>query len=185
MEDKNLNLEEEKIIDEVEDSGEFEINEVSEETVENQNDLKQDLLKKETECEEYLDMLKRTKAEYDNFRKRTQKEKEGLFDEGFRTAIEKILPVLDNLDRALQHSKEEGPLRDGLDMVLKMFKDLLEKDGVLEIVSKGEKFDPNLHNAVMHVEDSQYGSNEVIEVLLNGYKYKDKVIRHSMVKVAN
>lgn len=182
MEDKNINENLEDVKEDLtEDSLESNDNNIEE----SEKGLKEALLKKETECEEYLDMLKRTKAEYDNFRKRTQKEKEGLFDDGFRSAVEKIIPVLDNLERALEHSEEDGPLKDGLDMILKMFKDTLEKEGVCEIPSKGEKFDPNIHNAVMHVTDEQVGDNEVIEVLLKGYKYKDKVIRHSMVKVAN
>lgn len=181
MKDKNLNenLEEE--------TAEEVVEEETTDTVEEENteDLSEQLSKKEAECNEYLDMLKRTKAEYDNFRKRTQKEKEELFNDGFRVAIEKIIPVLDNLERALEHSDEEGSLKEGLDMILKMFKDVLQKEGVGEIPTLGEKFDPNLHNAVMHVEDESFGDNEVIEVLLKGYTYKDKVIRHSMVKVAN
>lgn len=179
MEDKNVN----ENLEESVETTDNEAKENLEDTIEeNANDI---LTKKEEECEKYLDMLKRTTAEYDNFRKRTQKEKEGLFDEGFRTAIEKIIPVLDNLERALEHSNEEGSFKDGIDMILKMFKDTLEKEGVEEIPSLGEKFDPDIHNAVMHIEDENYGSNEVIEVLLKGYKYKEKVIRHSMVKVAN
>ncbi|KMT21640.1 nucleotide exchange factor GrpE [Clostridium cylindrosporum] len=184
MEDKNLNenLEDvEELLDTVDTEGKC----ADESTEESSENIKEMLSKKEAECEEYLDLLKRTKAEYDNFRKRTQKEKEGLFDEGFRTSIEKIIPVLDNLERALEHSDEEGALKEGLEMILKMFKDILEKEGVSLIPSKGEKFDPNLHNAVMHIDDDAYGDNEVVEVLLEGYTYKDKVIRHSMVKVAN
>lgn len=182
MEDKNLN---ENLEDAVETETEETSNSDEANCNESSSDFANELEKKNAECNEYLDLLKRTKAEYDNFRKRTQKEKEELFSDGFRTAIEKIIPVLDNLERALEHSTEEGPLKEGLDMVLKMFKDTLEKEGITEIPSKGEKFDPNFHNAVMHVEDDAFGENEVIEVLMKGYTYKDKVIRHSMVKVAN
>lgn len=177
MEDKNLNKNQE----DVETNNEEVVDEVQEENTEIESKLKE----KEEECNKYLDMLKRTTAEYENFRKRTQKEKESLFSDGFRSAIEKTLPVIDNLERALEHSDEEGPLKEGLNMTLKMFKDILEKEGVTEIPSLGEKFDPNIHNAVMHIEDESFGESEVIEVFLKGYQHKDKVIRHSMVKVAN
>lgn len=177
MENKNVNENLEDVNEEIEDNTEVE---------EAKDDSTEDTLaKKEEECEKYLDMLKRTTAEYENFRKRTQKEKETLFDEGFRTAIEKIVPILDNFERALEHSNDEGSFKEGIEMILKMFKDTLEKEGVEEIPSLGEKFDPDVHNAVMHIEDEAFGQNEVVEVLLKGYKYKEKVIRHSMVKVAN
>lgn len=177
MEDKNLNKNQEDV--------ETNKEEVNDDIQVDATEIESKLQEKEEECNKYLDMLKRTTAEYENFRKRTQKEKESMFGDGFRSAVEKLLPVIDNLERALEHSDEEGPLKEGLNMTLKMFKDILEKEGVTEIPSLGEKFDPNVHNAVMHVEDEAFGENEVIEVFLKGYQHNDKVIRHSMVKVAN
>ncbi|MEF9934853.1 MAG: nucleotide exchange factor GrpE [Clostridium sp.] len=186
MDEKNLN---ENLEDSTEDMANLE--DATDENVESNNeaseevDYKELLDKKEAECKDYLDRLQRTTAEYDNFRKRTIKEKEELYDRGVTDSIEKVLPILDNLERALECSSEDGPLKEGLEMTLKMFKGILEKEGIVEIPSVGEQFDPNYHNAVMHVQDEQFGNNEVIEVLQKGYKLKDKIIRFSMVKVAN
>lgn len=141
---------------------------------------------KNKEAEEYLNMLRRTMADFDNFRKRTAKERESLFDDGYSEAIKTLLPVLDNLERAEQNSSEkEGSLYEGVKMVLKIFKDLLEKSGVKEIEAEGVKFDPNYHNAILHVEDESVGENIIVEVFQKGFIYKGKVIRHSLVKVAN
>lgn len=156
----------------------------------NQTDPFEELQKKydekQKEAEDYLNMLRRTMADFDNFRKRTAKEKESLFDEGFSEAIKTLLPVLDNLERAEQNSSEkEGSLYEGVKMVLKIFRDLLEKSGVKEIEAEGVKFDPNYHNAILHVEDESVGENIIVEVFQKGFIYKGKVIRHSLVKVAN
>lgn len=141
---------------------------------------------KETECGGYIDLLKRTKADFDNYKKRTQKEKESIYDEGFADAIKKIIPVLDNLERAAQYGDSKGDsLKKGIDMIVKLFNDTLDKMDVHEIKALGEKFNPDLHNGVMHVDDEKAGENEIVEVLQKGYKYKDKIIRYSMVKVAN
>lgn len=151
-----------------------------------ENELLDKLQKKEQECEEYLDMLKRTMADFDNFRKRTAKEKEGLYDEGFSEAMKQILPVLDNFERAVAYNNDENKsIIEGIEMILKMFKETLQKAGVEEIPSLGEKFDPDYHNAVMHIEDESLEENIIVDVMLKGYKYKDKILRHSMVKVAN
>lgn len=148
--------------------------------------LRDKLKAKEKECNEYLDLLKRTKAEFDNYRKRTTKEKENIYDDGLSDAISNILPVLDNLERAVTYKEaDEGSLLQGIEMVMKIFKDSLEKLGVEEILAEGQKFDPDYHNAVMHVENEELEENVVAEVLQKGYKYKDKIIRYSMVKVAN
>lgn len=163
-------------------------NSTSEEVSNNEleNELQDKLQKKEKECEEYLDMLKRSMADFDNFRKRTVKEKEGLYDEGYSEAIKQILPVLDNFERATAYNdKENTSIIEGIQMILKMFKDTLNKMGVEEIPSIGEKFDPNYHNAISHMEDESYGENTIVEVMQKGYKYKDKILRYSMVKVAN
>lgn len=150
-------------------------------------ELRQKLSDKENECQSYVDLLKRTMADFDNFRKRTQKEKETIYTDGFVDAIKELLPVLDNLERAVAHvgDNESSPLVEGIQMTLKLFKDTLQKMGVEEIKSEGEKFDPNYHNAIMHVQDENYDENIIVEVFQKGYKYKDKIIRYSLVKVAN
>lgn len=130
--------------------------------------------------EKYMRML----AEYDNFRKRSVKEREGVYGDACADVLTAILPVLDNLERAEACGDTEG-LSKGLELTLKSFRETLEKLGVHEIESVGQTFDPNLHNAVMHVEDDQYGESEIAEVLMKGYIKGDKVIRYAMVKVAN
>ncbi len=135
---------------------------------------------------EYLDKYQRTLAEFDNFRKRTSREKASMYDDGVRDTVEKLLPTIDNLERAIASSKDvEDPLYKGIEMVLKQLKETFKAMGVEEIPDVGEKFDPNVHAAVSHIEDENYGENEVTMVMLKGYKYKDKVIRPSMVQVAN
>ncbi|MBQ2753459.1 MAG: nucleotide exchange factor GrpE [Firmicutes bacterium] len=135
---------------------------------------------------EYLDKYQRTLAEFDNFRKRTSREKASMYDDGVRDTVEKLLPTIDNLERAMASSKDtEDPLYKGIEMVLKQLKETFKAMGVEEIPDVGEKFDPNVHSAVSHIEDENYGENEVTMVMLKGYKYKDKVIRPSMVQVAN
>ena len=141
---------------------------------------------KENECSEYIDLLKRTKADFDNYKKRTQKEKDSIYDEGFADAVEKTIPVLDNLERAVQYGdSNNNSLKQGIEMIIKMFNDTLEKMDVHEIKALGEKFNPDLHNGVMHIDDEKAGENEIVEVLQKGYKYKEKIIRYCMVKVAN
>ncbi|CDF58077.1 nucleotide exchange factor GrpE [Thermobrachium celere] len=147
--------------------------------------IKSQLEEKNKECNEYLELLKRTKAEFDNFRKRTQREKEIIYDDGFADAIKNLLPVLDNLERAVDSTDERTAFYEGVEMTLKLFKDTLSKLGIEEIPAINEKFDPNYHNAVMHIEDENYGENVIVEVFQKGYKYKDKILRYSMVKVAN
>ena len=133
------------------------------------------------------DKYMRLYAEYDNFRRRTQKEKEGIYSDAYVDALTQILPILDNLERAAQYSTEdsEHPLAKGLELTLKSFAETMEKMGVSEIPALGEQFDPNVHNAVMHVDDESFGENEVVEVFMKGYARGDKVLRFSMVKVAN
>lgn len=130
--------------------------------------------------EKYMRML----AEYDNFRKRSAKEREGVYADACTDVLTAILPVLDNLERAEACKDAEG-LSKGLELTLKSFRDTLEKLGIKEIESVGKTFDPNVHNAVMHVDDEQYGESEIVEVLMKGYTKGDKVIRYAMVKVAN
>ena len=124
-------------------------------------------------------------AEYDNFRKRSQKEREGLYADIKADTLLKFLPVYDNLERALSTPTSDEAYRKGVEMTMVQFNQTLEKLGITEIPALGEKFDPNVHNAVMHVEDESLGENEVVEVFQKGFKLNDKVIRFAMVKVAN
>ena len=143
----------------------------------------------EQQVADNLDKYQRTLAEFDNFRKRTVKEKASMYDDGVRSTVEKLLMVIDNLERAVavQEGKvdENDAFFKGVKMTLTQFQDVLKGIGVEEIKAVGEKFDPNLHAAVAHEDDENYGENEVVLEMLKGYMYKDKVIRHSMVKVAN
>ncbi len=133
---------------------------------------------------EETDKYLRIMAEYDNFRKRTAKEREGLYADAYADLLAKILPVLDNLERAAQYS-DAATVAQGVSMTCKSFIDVLTGMGITEIEAQGKPFDPNLHNAVMHIEDEQYGESEVVEVLQKGYIRGDKVLRYAMVKVAN
>lgn len=130
------------------------------------------------------DQFIRLSAEYDNFRKRTAKEKEGIYIEACADILKELLPVLDNLERAMTVDGNLEEFKKGIDMVIKGYKTSLEKLGVEEIPTDGE-FDPNVHNAVMHIDDPNYDKNSIAEVFMKGYKKNDKVLRHSMVKVAN
>jgi molecular chaperone GrpE len=123
-------------------------------------------------------------AEYDNFRRRSQKEREGVYSDAYSDAINALLPVLDNLGRAVG-CEDPKALADGLALILKSFDEGLAKLGVEEIKAQGETFDPERHYAVLHIEDESYGENEVVEVLQKGYTRGDKVIRYAVVKVAN
>ena len=136
--------------------------------------------------DDLTDRLKRQMAEFENFRKRTEKEKADMFDAGARSVLEKILPVVDNFERGLANAPAEGDaFGDGVRMIYKQMTKTLDDIGLVAIDAKGQTFDPNLHNAVMHVDDDQYGENEVVEELQKGYTFHDTVVRHSMVKVAN
>ncbi|SCN21765.1 HSP-70 cofactor [Clostridium sp. N3C] len=146
--------------------------------------LKDDLTRVSNELETLKDRLIRTTAEYENFRKRTAKEKEGIYTDACIDVLKNILPVADNLERALIADGSLEDMKKGIEMTLRQFKDALEKLGVTEIPTDGE-FDPNLHDAMMHIEDENYGKNVIAEVFQKGYMRGDKVIRHSMVKVAN
>ena len=127
----------------------------------------------------------RTLAEYDNYRKRTIKEKETIYPEAKAIVIEKILPVIDNFARALESAENKDAFYEGIVMLKKQFDDTLASLGVEEIKAVGEEFNPELHNAVMHIDDEEQGENVIVEEFQKGYKIGDRVIRHSMVKVAN
>lgn len=144
--------------------------------------------KKDLAIADLTDRLKRSMAEFDNFRKRSEKEKATMFDMGARSVAEKLLPVVDNFERAMLATPSEGEdkaFADGIAMIYNQMTKTLEDLGVKPIDCVGKEFDPNLHNAVMHIEDESLGENVVAEELLKGYMYKDSVLRHSMVKVAN
>lgn len=148
--------------------------------------LKKELEKAQGELAENKDKYLRLAAEYDNFRRRAAKEKEGVYSDAYSDVISAILPVIDNLERAVKFSEDkESKLYEGLSMTLRSFEETLEKLGVSVIESDGKEFDPNLHNAVMHVEDDAYGENTVVETFSKGYRKGDKIIRYAMVKVAN
>ena len=144
--------------------------------------------KKDLAIADLTDRLKRSMAEFDNFRKRSEKEKATMFDMGARSVAEKLLPVVDNFERAMLATPSEGEgkaFAEGIAMIYNQMTKTLEDLGVKPIDCVGKEFDPNLHNAVMHIEDESLGENVVAEELLKGYMYKDSVLRHSMVKVAN
>lgn len=127
----------------------------------------------------------RTLAEYDNYRKRTIKEKESIYPEAKAVVIEKFLPVMDNFQRAIDSAENKDGFYEGVVMLKKQMDDVLTALGVEEIKSVGETFNPELHNAVMHIDDEEAGENVIVEEFQKGYKIGDRVIRHSMVKVAN
>lgn len=143
---------------------------------------------KDIQIEEMQNRLMRQMAEFDNFRKRTEKEKSAMYEVGARDMIEKILPVLDNFERALAAVPEDekgGSFTEGVEMIYKQFLKTLEDAGVEVIEAVGQQFNPDVHNAVMHIEDEAYGENEISQELQKGYKYRGTVVRHSMVQVAN
>ena len=143
---------------------------------------------RDEKIEELTDRVKRQMAEFENFRKRTEKEKSTMYEMGARDIIERILPLVDNFERGLASIPEEAkatPFADGMEKIYKQFQKTLEEAGVKAIEAVGQEFDPNFHNAVMHVDDENLGENVVAEELLKGYTYRDTVVRHSMVKVAN
>ena len=144
--------------------------------------------KKDEQIEELNDRLRRTMAEFDNFRKRTEKEKSAMYEIGAKSIVERILPVIDNFERGLSAPPADESAKafvDGMDMRYKQLLKTLEESGVKAIEAVGQEFDPNFHNAVMHVEDESVGENVIVEEFQKGYLYRDSVVRHSMVKVAN
>ena len=195
---------EEKKVDEVEELQEEETAEAAEDIEETENqeaesseeseepeadakiDKKAKKDKKDEKIEELSDKVKRQMAEFENFRKRSEKEKTQMYEIGAKSIIEKILPVVDNFERGLVGMEEsEDPFAQGMQMIYKQMMTSLAEAGVSPIEAVGKEFDPEFHNAVMHVEDEAFGENEVVEELQKGYMYRDTVVRHSMVKVAN
>lgn len=151
--------------------------------------IKEQLEEKSKQCEQYFEKLQRSAAEFDNFRKRTAKEKEAIYQDTAAEIASSFLPVVDNFERALSAVGDADnnvkPLKDGVELVYKQLVEVMKNLGVEEIKCVGGAFDPQLHNAVMHIDDEAYEENIVVEELMKGYTLKGKVIRHSVVKVAN
>jgi molecular chaperone GrpE len=160
---------------------------VTEETAEQPTAGTDDIIaKKDEEINALNDRYQRLLAEYDNFKKRTVKEKEAIYTDSVRDTVAELLPVIDNLLRAVDAFKDkESDECKGVAMVLKQTEDIFAKIGVTQIEAVGQQFNPEFHNAVMHVDDDSFEDNTVVEEFQKGYIYKDKVIRYSMVKVAN
>lgn len=154
---------------------------------ENLDDIKKALSEKDAQCKNLFESLQRTMAEFDNFRKRTEKEKLNIYGNAVCETVEKILPVVDNLERALNSIEDkESNYYKGIEMVQKQFLSVMSDLGVAPIeINSGDSFNHELHCAVAHVEDESFGENQIIDELEKGYKYKDKVIRYSKVRVAN
>ena len=147
--------------------------------------LNNDLLEQKKKADEYVDHLKRNMAEFDNFKKRMAKEKDNMYITIVADFIAEILPIMDNFEKAVNAETTDESFKDGIYMIYSQLKEMLEKTGLEEIEAEGKDFDPNLHEAVMHVEDENYAEKQVVEVFRKGYRLGDKIIRHSMVKVAN
>ena len=138
-------------------------------------------------ADEWKDKYVRLYADFDNYKKRTQKEILGSYNNGFSSAVEQILPIVDNFDRAIAAIDEnvKNEFSQGVEMIYKQLLDTLKNFGVEPIEAVGKSFDPNFHDAVMHIDDENFGENEIVEEFVKGYMIKDKVLRHSVVKVAN
>ena len=185
-------MEENKNQEVAEETVEAQTEEVSEETEKPAKEKTKKTKKKKDErdekIEELSDKLLRQMAEFDNFRKRTEKEKSAMYEIGAKDIIEKLLPVVDNFERglaAVPEEQKEDAFVTGMEMIYKQMMTMLEGVGVKPIEAVGQEFNPDLHNAVMHVEDENVGENVVVEEFQKGYTYRDSVVRYSMVKVAN
>lgn len=147
--------------------------------------LQEELEKLKAENEKYYDHLQRTAAEFDNYKKRVSKEKEKIYNLAVGDVITKFISVLDNLEKATLAESTDEKLKEGIVLIHKQMADLFTGLNVEKIATVKEEFNPDLHDAVMHIEDKEYGDQEVIEELRSGYKMGDRVLRHAMVKVAN
>ena len=146
--------------------------------------LEKELEAAKSEAADATDKYMRVCAEYDNFRKRSQKEREGIYSDAAADSIKELLPLIDNLERATQYTNPEK-VAEGVEMVLSTLPAVFEKLKITSFGEAGETFDPNIHNAVMHVEDEEKGEGKITDVFQKGYKIGDKVVRYAMVKVAN
>jgi len=175
--------EEDNNIEEMQDEESQETTQTSEDSA--IEDLKAQLKQEREKSDEYYDHLKRNMAEFDNFKKRISKEKDMMYNTISADLVSNLLPILDNFEKALNAQTEDESYKQGMMMIYTQFQDTLKNIGVEEIEALNKTFDPNFHEAVMHVEDENYGEKEVTDVLRKGYKIGDKIIRHAMVKVAN
>lgn len=183
--DENVAVEAEATEDSAEESADEEAEESSKKSLFKKKEKKD---KKDEKIEELNDRLLRNMAEFDNFRKRTEREKAQMFEVGAKSIVEKILPVIDNFERGFAGKKEEDitdAFEIGMYKVYKQMLTSLEEAGVKPIEALGQEFNPDFHNAVMHIEDEEAGENIVVEEFQKGYMYRDSVVRFSMVKVAN
>lgn len=154
--------------------------------VETQEKEVSDLEKTEAQLKEANDKFLRTLAEYDNYRKRSQKEKEQAYNDSKASVLSELLPVMDNFDRAASNKDaSEEDYKKGIDMIFNQFNDIFKKMGVEPFGEKGEQFDPNIHNAVMHIDDENEEDNVIVDVFTKGYKLGERVLRPAIVKVAN
>ena len=156
-----------------------------EEVKKEENAKNNELQAKQQELDELTDRYKRILAEFENHKKRSQKEREGLYNSILGDIVEVMLPVLDNLENAVKVETADENYKKGIELVLKQFQDVLKSKGVEEIKALGETFDPELHEAVSSVQDDSKGEKEIVQEYRKGYKIGTKVIRHSMVVVAN
>lgn len=147
--------------------------------------LNEELLEQTKKAEEYYDRLKRNMADFDNYKKRIIKEKESLYFNVVSGILETLIPVIDNFEKAVSNECKDEKFKQGTEMIYTQIKDILTKYGVEEIKALGETFNPQYHEAVIHIDDEKYGEKEIIEVFKKGYKLKSKIIRHAIVKVAN
>lgn len=168
---------------EIENQEENQEVEKKEETLEKESNIKEMVPKQD--YEELDDRYKRILAEFENFKKRSTKEREGLYNTILSDVVEVILPVVDNLENAVKVETRDEEYKKGIELVLKQFKDVLASKGVEEIKTVGETFDPELHEAVSSIQDESLGEKEIAQEYRKGYKIGNKVIRHSMVVVAN
>lgn len=159
--------------------------EISSEETTKKDTNKNELQSKQQELDELTDRYKRILAEFENHKKRSQKEREGLYNSILGDIIEVILPILDNLENAVKVETSDENYKKGIELVLKQFQDVLKSKGVEEIKALGETFDPELHEAVSSIQDDSKGEKEIVQEYRKGYKIGHKVIRHSMVVVAN
>ena len=167
----------------VEETEETEKVEKTEEVSEEEKPSREEELEKELAASKEAHI--RTLAEYDNYRKRSVKEKEAAYNDSKANVLKEFIPVIDNFERALGADNDFDALKKGMDMIYTNFMNLFEKLGVETFGEPGEKFDPNFHNAVMHIEDDEHGENEIVQVFSKGYKLGDRIIRTAMVQVAN
>lgn len=178
---KNSNLNEDEIVDN-------ETNTVDSENIDKDEyiaKLTSDLVEQRKKTDEYYDHLKRNMAEFDNYKKRITKEKDAMYGTITSDVVSEILPIIDNFEKAMSSDTSDKDYKSGIEMIYNDLLSVLKKLGVEEIETIGKEFDPNFHEAVMHIEDDTKGEKEIVEVFRKGYKINDKVIRHSMVKVAN